>query len=225
MTEVRGERIGLDRRARFAREDVKRSFDGSSPPHGPRPDRSSRGHLEARPSRLHCRGRAQDFGREARSAHPEQNDVREAVAPHAVARSCRAGRSIRPSARGESSHPSRLANLLLNGRIVAPGGRIAAPQAWSAHASSRWPAARLDGVAKWTRRKIRSCLRRIGPCRWSSQGAGTPREQVVLARHDGRILYVRQRVNLRRYGRGSCSALGCWWLRKLRLERARDRSH
>ena len=83
LPEMRSQRVRLDGRARLAGEHVERPVGQRG--HGA--DRRGIGridHPEARPARRHAENRPQDFGRETRSAHAEQDHVVDLAAPDAA---------------------------------------------------------------------------------------------------------------------------------------------
>ena len=75
----------------------------------------------------HAEDRAQDFGREARSAHAKQHDIGNAVALHGVSKRVQADDSSAIRA-GELSQPRRLAIFCCVGGVGAPHRRVAAPE-------------------------------------------------------------------------------------------------
>ena len=99
---MRRERVGLDRRAGLAREDVERPRGrrrGGA--NGRRIGRVE--HLKARPARRDAEHRAQHLRREARSPHAEQHDVRESILPAPPMRRSRVAESLQPSALASSA--------------------------------------------------------------------------------------------------------------------------
>ena len=128
MTEMRREDVRLDRAAGFACEQEQRR--GGRDRFGRRAYRRRIGrveHVEPRPAGAHTDDRAQHFGRQARSAHAEQDDVGRSVALHSVRERAQASRGVQHRLR--CAHPAEpIGDCALYVRVGRPSGWFTAIQ-------------------------------------------------------------------------------------------------
>ena len=122
----RGHGIGFDRRARLARQhEQRRRRSCHRGPHRIGIDRIE--HLKAREPWSDADDGTQHFGREARAAHPEQDDVRDPTVSNRLRERVQS-RQLRRDGRRHVEPAETVADLLLNRAVGAPHVQAARPQ-------------------------------------------------------------------------------------------------